>query len=61
MDKKEHLKMAEISLEKALEKYFELRDVFAICASKLDMAINRVEDELLGAHYHLKEGEDDEE
>lgn len=61
MDKKEHLKLAESHLEKALEKYIELQNTFEISASKLDMAINRVEDELLEARYHLKEGEDDEE
>lgn len=61
MDKKEHLKLAESHLEKALEKYIELQNTFEISASKLDMAINRVEDELLEARYRLKEGEDDEE
>lgn len=61
MDKKEHLKTAQAHLEKALEKYIELQNTFEISASKLDMAINRVEDELLEARYHLKEVEDDEE
>lgn len=60
MEEKERLKQAESHLEKALEKYIELQNEFENSAKRLVVAINRIEDELHEARYHLKECVNDE-